>query len=95
VENVTEVLGEVGNWENVAQRNRGDPFGLEISDSKLQEIKQQSYTERDRSHLAAEYWVNTNPRASWLVLSRALYDWGEETALSKVKQYLPKGMWIS
>ena len=64
MENVTEVMGEVGHWERVAHT-----FGLGIPDSKLQEIKQQSYTERDRSRLAGEYWVNTDPDTSWSVLS--------------------------
>lgn len=90
VENVTEVMGEVGDWKRVA-----GIFGLDIPDSKLQEIKQQSYTERDRSRLAGEYWVNTDPDASWLVLGRALYKCREETAAAMVKQYLPKGMCIS
>ena len=90
VENVTEVMREVGNWERVV-----GVFGLSIPYSKLQEIKQQSYTERDRSRLAGEYWVNTDPDASWLVLGRALYEEGEETALAMVKQYLPKGMCTS
>jgi len=101
VENVMEVMGEVRDWEGVARGNRmftqGSEysFGLIIPDSKLQEIKQQSYTKRDRSHLAGEYWVNTDPCASWLVLGHALYKCREETALSMVKQYLPKGMCIS
>ena len=93
-----EVMGEVGDWEKVAGGNhmytRGSvySFGLGTPDSKLQEIKQQSYTTKDRRHLVEEY---TNPRASWLVLGHALYECGEETALAMVKQYLPKGMWIS
>ena len=95
MENVTEVMGEVGDWERVARGGGVYTFGLGIPDSKLLEIKQKSYTERARSHLAGEYWVNTDPRASWLVLGRALYEEEEETALAMVKQYLPKGMCIS
>ena len=94
VENVTEVMGEVGDWERVAQGGMYT-LGLGIPDSKLQEIKQQSYTERDSSRLAGEYWVNTAPNTSWRRLADALYAKGEETALLMVKQYLPKGMWIS
>ena len=95
MENVTEVMGEVGDWERVARGHGIVISGLGIPDSKVEEIKQQSYTERDRSHLAGEYWVNTVPNASWRSLADALYEWGEETALAMVKQYLPKGMWIS
>ena len=94
VENVTEVMGEVGDWEGVA---RGSFLysGLRIPPSKLQEIKQQSYTKRDRSHLAGEYWVNTGPNAPWRTLADVLYQEGEDSALMMVKQYLPKGMCIS
>ena len=95
VENVTEVMGEVGDWERVARGDRMHSLGLNITLSKVLEIKQQSYTERDRSHLAGEYWVNTVPNASWRSLADALYEEGEETALAVVKQYLPKGMCFS
>ena len=90
VENVTEVMREVGNWKRVM-----GVFGLGIPDSKLQEVKQQSYTERDRSHLVGEYWVNTHPNPSWTRLADVLYEEGEDSALMMVKQYLPKGMCIS
>ena len=94
VENVMEVMGEVIYWEKVA---RGSSLSrcLGIPDSKLQEIKQQSYTERDSSRLAGEYWVSTDPNASWRRLADVLYEEGEDSALLMVKQYLPKGMWIS
>ena len=95
VENVAEVMGEVGNWERVAQGDGLETFGLKIPYFKLQEIKQQSYTDRDRSRLVREYWVNTDPNASWWRLADVLYEEGEETALAMVKQYLPKGMCIS
>ena len=95
MENVTEVMGEVRDWERVAQGHGVLISGLEIPDSKLQEVRQQSYTERDRSHLAGEYWVNTDPDASWKSLADALYEEGEDSALMMVKQYLPKGMCIS
>ena len=75
-------------------------FSLGIPDSKLQEIKQQSYTERYRSRVAGEsvvgeYWVNTDPNASWRTLADVLYQEEEDSALLMVKQYLPKGMYIS
>ena len=95
MENVTEVMGEVGDWERVAHGDRMYTFGLEIPDSKLQEIKQQSCAERDRSRLAGEYWVNTDPDASWRTLADVLYQYGEDSALMVVKKYVPKGMCIS
>ena len=99
VENVMEVMGEVGDWKAVAHGVEEFEivltYGLGISDSKLLEIEQQSYTERDRRHLVGEYWVNTDPNTSWRCLADVLYQEGEETALAMVKQYLPKGMCIS
>ena len=93
VENVTEVMGEVGDWERVARtrfRSR-----LDIPDSKLQEIKQQSSPEREKSRAVGGYWVNTSPVPSWEKLARALYEEGEERAAAMAKQYLPNGMCVS
>ena len=88
VENVTEVMGEVGDWERVALR-------LYIPDYKLQEIKQQSSSEREKSRAVGGYWVNTHPKPSWEKLAQVLYNRGEERALAVVKQWLPNGMCIS
>ena len=80
-------MGEVGDWESVARETLMYTtgcvytYGLRIPDSKLHEIKQQPYTERDKSCLAGEYWVNTDPNTSWRTLADALYQCGEETAL--------------
>ena len=90
VENVTEVMGEVGNWEGVANM-----FGLDVPHSKQHEMKQLSTSEREKSQSLGKYWVTTAPNAFWKVLGDALYRRGEETALAMVKQYLPKGMRIS
>ena len=87
-----QIPPSLGDWESVAQGSWYS--GLEIPDSKLQEMKQQSYTERGRSHLVGEYWVNTLPNASWRRLADVLYKEGEDSALLMVKQYLPKGMCI-
>ena len=88
MENVTEVMGEVGHWERVA-------IELEIPDSKLQEIKQQSSSEREKSRAVSGYWVNTAPDPSWEKLALVLYHQGEERALAKTKRYLPNGTCIS
>ena len=88
VENVTKVMGKVGNWERVG-------LWLGVPHSKQQEIKLLSTSERKKSHSLGKYWVTNAPGASWKVLGRALYEEGEETALAMVKQYLPKGMCIS
>ena len=95
VENVTEVMGEVGDLERVAQGGHPFTFGLNIPDSKLQEFKLQSSSEREKSHAVGGYWVNTHPILSWEWLARVLYEEEEERALAKTKQYLPNGMCIS
>ena len=94
VENVTEVMGEVGDWERVARRVLAT-HGLQIPDSKLQEIKQQSSSEKEKSRAVGGYWVNTHPHPSWEKLAQVLYDQGEERAAVMAKPYLPNGMCIS
>ena len=88
MENVTEVMGKVGDLEAMGS-------WLGVPHSKLQEIKQLSTFEREKSQSLGRYWVTTAPGASWEVLGDALYSRGEETALAMVKQYLSKGMCIS
>ena len=90
VENVTEVMGEVGDLERVARFLSTLGFG--VPDSKLQEIKWKSSSKRDRSHLLGQYWV-TDPDTSWRKLASVLYSVGETRALTMVKQYLPKGIY--
>ena len=80
VENVREVMAEVGDWEYVGS--------LFVPDSKQQEISQQSSTEREKSLAMGDYWVNTDPHASWEELAGRLYLCGEERALAVTKQYL-------
>ena len=96
VENVVEVIGAVGDWEVVARRSADtrDRRVLGISDSKLQEIKLQSSSEKDKRKSVGVYWIKTVPCASWHKLARVLYQNGEERALALMKQYISKGMCI-
>ena len=82
VDNVLEVMGKVQEWELVGGK-LGVPF------FKLDEIKDQSSTEIEKSHQVGQYWINTDPDPSWEELGRVLYWSGEETAGMMVKQYLP------
>jgi len=77
-------MAEVGNWLNVG-------MWLNVPFSKLQ-IRQQSSTQREKSFALEDYWVNTDPDASWERLARKLYQWGEKGALAVTKQYLQQGM---
>ena len=81
VENVREVMAQVGNWEKVGGE-------LNVPRSKQLEIKQQSSTEREKSLALGDYWVNNDPDPSWKELARELYYSGEERALAVMKQYL-------
>ena len=81
MENVREVMAEVRNWEVVGSV-------LSVPHPKQQEIKQQSSTEREKCLALGDYWVNTNPDASWEKLAWRLYRVGEERALAVAKQYL-------
>ena len=83
VENVREVMAEVGDWVSV-----GGLFGLGVPPSKVQEISQQSSTETEKSLALGDYWVNTDPDASWEKLARVLYRRGEERAVAVTRQYL-------
>ena len=78
-------MAEVGDWWMVG-------ISLYVPYSKQQEIKQQSSTEREKSLALGDYWVNTDPDASWERLARVLYQEGEERALAVTKQYLQQGM---
>ena len=81
MENVREVMAEVGDWWKVGSV-------LRVPDSKLYEIKHQSSTEREKSLALGDYWVNTDPDASWEKLAMELYCCGEKRALAVTKQYL-------
>ena len=93
MENVREVMAEVGEWKGVASGGLLHS-GLDVPDSKVQEISQQSSTEREKSLSLGDYWVNTDPNASWEKLAQVLYQWGEEKAAAVTKQYLPQGMCV-
>ena len=86
MENVREVMAEVvGDWEEVGS-------WLDVPDSKQLEIMQQLSTERETCLALGDYWVNTDPDASWEKLAMVLYWEGEERALAVTKQYLQQGM---
>ena len=79
-------MGEVKDWKKV-----GGFFGLEIPRFKLLSIKQQSSTEREKSCVLGEYWVKTDPEASWEKLARELHGCEEEKAATMATQYFARG----
>ena len=78
-------MAEVEDWMKVGS-NLGVPH------SKQQEISEQSPTEREKSLAVGDYWVNTDPDASWEKLAMLLYQREEERALAVMKQHLQQGM---
>ena len=89
MENVREVMAEVvGNWRNVGE-SLGVPY------SKREKSNFQPSTERERSLAMGDYWVNTDPDASWERFAMVLYQDGEERALKVTKRYLQQGMCCS
>ena len=85
VDNVREVMAEVGDWWKVG-------IGLGVPPSKRREISKQAFTEREMSLALGDYWVNTAPDASWEKLARVLYQWGEKRAVAVTRQYLQQGV---
>ena len=85
MDKVNEVMGEVGDWKRV-----GSMLGVPESNLSA-ETKPQSSTEEEKSCKLGEYWVDTDPEASWEKLAWVLYKNGEDRAMAMAKQYLPKG----
>ena len=81
MENVREVMAEVGNWVEVG-------IGLGVPYSKRLEISQHSSTKREKSLALGDYLVNTAPDASWEKLVTVLYQKREKRAVAVTKQYL-------
>ena len=95
MENVREVMAEVGYWRGLLSYGTKDGvlvWGLRVPDSKVQEIMKQSSTEREKSLALGDYWVNTDPDASWEKLAILLYQEGEKRGVAVTKQYLQQGM---
>ena len=79
----------VENWRKVT--NSGFIF---IPAAVQERITQHHTTDKEQSRAAGEWWVHTYPSPSWNYLARALYDKGEDGALEKMTQYLPKGVYM-
>ena len=80
-------MAKVGSWLNVG-------ISLGVPHSKWEEIILQSSTKREKSLALGDYWVNTDPNASWEKLAQVLYKEGQEKAAAVMKQYLQQGMCV-
>ena len=81
---IIPVVKEVKDWSAVVS--------VLVVPSPIQHRIVQRYpTEAERSCAAAKWWLNTVPSPSWKDLALDLYHEGEDRAVEKVAQYLPKG----
>ena len=78
----------VGDWRQLA-----GSLQFHIPAAIQERITKHHATEK-QSLAAGEWWVNTDPAPSWDDLATALYHTGEDTALEKMAQYLPKGAYM-
>ena len=77
----------LGDWQQLA-------FGLNIPVAIRERITKHHATDKMRSRAAEEWWVHTHPYPSWDYLAGALYHSGENKALERMTQYLPKGVYM-
>ena len=87
--NITPIMEAVGDWRQFAGL-----LGLGIPDAIRERITKQHATNRMWSRAAGEWWVHTHPYSSWDRLASALYRKGEDRALERMAQYLPKGVYM-
>ena len=87
--NVTVIMEEVGNWRQLA-----NTLVFSIPDAIKERITKHHATDKMRSRAAGEWWVHTHLITSWDNLAGALYHKGEDRALERMTQYLPKGVYM-
>ena len=80
------VMKDVSDWRSVVRQ----PY-VHVPHPVVRRIEDQYTTETEQSCATWEWWVNTDPSASWESLALALYHSGDVRAVEKVSQYLPKG----
>ena len=88
--NIRPIMEEVGNWRQLAT----SVIGLSIPVAIRERITKHHATDKMQSRAAGEWWVHTELSPSWDNLARALYHKGEDRALEKMTQYLPKGVYM-
>ena len=87
--NIIPVMEGVGNWRQLASG-----FGLNIPVAIVERITKHHATNKMRSRAAGEWWVHTHFSPSWDQLAIGLYHKGEDRALERMAEYLPKGVYM-
>ena len=80
------VMKDTCDWRSVARSGY-----VNVPPPVKRRIEDQYTTETEQSCATWEWYVNTQPLASWEWIALALYHAGEDRAMEKVAQYLPKG----
>jgi len=80
------VMKDVKDWRRVSQS-----ILVSVPDSIIRRITDKYTTETECRCALVQWWVNTYSHPTWMNLAHALYHSGEDRALEKVAQYLPKG----
>ena len=89
VENIGPIMEMVEDWRKVATSGF-----LDIPHAIRERITKHHATDKMQSCAAGEWWVHTHYSPSWNRLASALYHKGEDRALEKMTQYLPKGVYM-
>ena len=87
--NITPIMEAVGNWRQLAIN-----LFIKIPHAIKERITKQHATDKEQSRAAGEWWVHTGLSPSWDRLASALYHKGEDRALERMTQYLPKGVYM-
>ena len=61
-----------------------------VPDALLDEIYQNYSSEDQRLHACADFYVNFNPKSSWMLLCCELWIKKEVTAAGKANTFIPK-----
>ena len=60
----------------------------DISDSYLDEVDTNYSTEKEKTNVLADVYINSRPESSWEHLVKTLYDAGELAAAKEAKSFL-------
>ena len=87
VDAVTEVIEKIK-----GDKSRVMTYGLGIPQPLVKEIEQRRcFSDREKSRLFADIYVNFHPNASWEVLTRRLYSWEQLAAVRESRSRMSTG----
>ena len=87
--NIRPIMETVGDWRQLASH----PY-INIPDAIVERITKQHATDKMQSCAAGEWWVHTDYSPSWDKVAIGLYHSGEDRALERMAEYLPKGVYM-